>query len=63
MKFNKTRVIISLAFALAGCLTLVFSYFPPEFMNYLDGTWKIGTYFIGIFCIVASIYTVFYKGE
>ncbi len=64
MKLNKTRVIISLVFALIGCGMLIFTNNPPEFFQYLGtDSWKISTYFVGGFCIVASIYTLFYKGE
>ena len=50
-------------FALFGCIILVFTTNPPEIFNYFDDTWKIATYFVGFFCIVASLYTLFYKGE
>ena len=62
-KITKTKIIISLMFALFGCIILVFTSNPPEIFTYFDDTWKIATYFVGFFCIVASLYTLFYKGE
>ena len=63
MKFTKTRIIVCLLFALIGSAVLLFTVRPPEIFLYLGTDWKIATYFVGIFCIVASLYTLFYKGE
>lgn len=63
MKLDKTRVIISIVFTFIGVAILIFTMNPPEIFQYIDGSWKMATYFVGGFCVVASIYTLFYREE